>query len=160
MIAMMYVLAGQALEPVNQFDFWIGEWECTGRSRKAPGKDEWQETRATNSIKKILGGKVIEESFTMAGFEGRSVSVYDAANKVWRQTWVDSAGGYIALAGGMVDGKMVLNQLMGPKAPEGLGMRMVFSDVKKDSFTWDWERTTDGGKTWELAWRLNYKRKS
>jgi hypothetical protein len=37
---------------------------------------------------------------------------------------------------------------------------MVFTDVKRDSFNWRWEATTDGGKTWTLAWRLAYKRKA
>jgi hypothetical protein len=146
-------------EPAAQLDFWVGEWECTGRSRNAPGKDEWTETKCTNSIKKILGGKVIEENFSTQGFTGKSVSVYNANAKVWQQTWVDSSGGYIALSGGVENGSMTLNQVMGPNAPTGLRMRMVFKDVKQDSFTWDWERSTDGGKTWELQWRLDYKRK-
>lgn len=145
--------------PETQLDFWVGEWECTGRSRTTPGKDEWTDTKATNSIKKILGGKVVEENFLMDGFEGKSVSAYDARNRMWRQTWVDNSGGYIALTGSFADGKMTLSQVMGPSAPAGLQMRMVFSSITKDAFTWDWERTTDGGKSWELQWRLNYKRK-
>jgi hypothetical protein len=35
---------------------------------------------------------------------------------------------------------------------------MVFYDIKKDSFTWDWEGTQDGGETWNLLWRINYTR--
>jgi len=37
--------------------------------------------------------------------------------------------------------------------------RMIFYEIKKDSFTWDWENSTDYGKTWSLQWRINYKRK-
>jgi hypothetical protein len=36
--------------------------------------------------------------------------------------------------------------------------RMVFKEIKNDSFTWDWEKTEDGGKTWKLEWRINYKK--
>ena len=154
------ILVVQAAAPETQMDFWVGEWECTGRSRNAPGKDEWTETKATNSIRKILGGKVIEENFSMPGFDGKSVSVYDVRTQMWRQTWVDSAGGYLVFEGGTKEGKMTLVQVMAKNAPEGLSMRMVFSEVKKDSFTWDWERSSDSGKTWELQWRLNYKRKN
>jgi hypothetical protein len=96
----------------------------------------------------------------MPGFDGKSVSVYDVRTQMWRQTWVDSAGGYLVFEGGTREGKMTLVQVMAKNAPEGLSMRMVFSDVKKDSFTWDWERSSDSGKTWELQWRLNYKRKN
>jgi hypothetical protein len=34
---------------------------------------------------------------------------------------------------------------------------MVFRDVARDSFTWDWERQTDAG--WQLLWRLQYRRR-
>jgi hypothetical protein len=34
---------------------------------------------------------------------------------------------------------------------------MVFRDVARDSFTWDWERQTDVG--WQLLWRLQYRRR-
>jgi hypothetical protein len=37
--------------------------------------------------------------------------------------------------------------------------RMVFSNVKPDSFTWSWEATKNGGKSWSLSWRLQYTRK-
>lgn len=158
MLAMIAYFAMQS-DPASQFDFWVGEWECSGRSRNAPGKDEWTETKAENSIKKILAGKVVEESFSMPGFDGKSVTVYDARNQQWRQTWVDSAGGYLVFTGGWKDGKMTLVQVMAPNAPAGLGMRMVFSDITKDAFLWQWERTNDDGKTWELQWKLDYKRK-
>ena len=85
----------------GQFDFWVGEWVCTGKSRVAPGKDEWIDTKATNSISKTLGGKVVEENFSMGTFQGKSVSVYDSNRKIWRQTWVDSSGGYLVFEGGM-----------------------------------------------------------
>ena len=35
---------------------------------------------------------------------------------------------------------------------------MVFHHITKDAFTWDWEGTTDGGKTWKLLWQLDYRR--
>ena len=39
-------------ERAGDFDFWIGEWECT-----------WDGGRARNSVCKILGGRAILESF-------------------------------------------------------------------------------------------------
>ena len=144
----------------SQFDFWVGEWECSGPLRTTPGKDDWSNSKAKNSIKKILGGKVVEESFSMDGFNGRSVTVYDQKREIWRQTWVDDAGGYLAFEGGIVDGKMVLNEVSKPIASNpDRKQRMVFSDFLGDSFTWEWQSSQDGGKTWELDWRLNYKRK-
>lgn len=142
-------------EPAHQLDFWVGSWELTGRSRNAPGQDKWTETKAKNVIRKVHKGKVIEESFRMTGFAGQSWSVYNPNSKRWNQTWVDDSGGYITLSGNYADGKMILTQT---NTPPGTSMRMVFSEIKKDSFRWDWQRSTDQGKTWETQWELQYKR--
>jgi hypothetical protein len=145
-------------DPARQLDFWVGEWELTGKQRTAPDKDEWQETRATNSIRAILKGNVIEENFETEGFQGKSVSAYDRRSKQWKQTWVDDQGSYLDLTGGWSDGRMTLSR----KAAVNGGtvmQRMVFHDIKADSLVWDWETSRDEGKTWKLMWQLNYRRK-
>ena len=45
--------------------------------------------------------------------------------------------------------------------PEGneVFQRMVFKDIEDNSFTWDWESSSDIGENWNLQWRINYKRK-
>jgi len=37
---------------------------------------------------------------------------------------------------------------------------MIFSNIQKDSFLWDWESSSDEGKTWTTNWKINYKRRS
>ena len=93
----------------------------------------------------------------MDGLNGMSVSVYSPAKKKWEQTWVDDQGSYFALSGEFKDGKMVLTTNPNPAAPKQFG-RMTFHNITENSFTWDWEGTTDGGKTWSLNWQLLYKR--
>ena len=46
--------------------------------------------------------------------------------------------------------------------PDGsrLTQRMVFKEIEEDSMTWDWEASKDGGYTWTLSWRIQYKRKT
>jgi hypothetical protein len=40
-------------EPVTQFDFWLGEWDCT-----------WAEDgKGSNRVERILDGKIIQENF-------------------------------------------------------------------------------------------------
>jgi hypothetical protein len=36
--------------------------------------------------------------------------------------------------------------------------RMVFRDVKADSFTWDWQRSDDDGASWKTTWQIAYRR--
>jgi len=153
-LAIAQTIAGAAA-PNTDFDFWVGTWELTGRSRKGFGKDEWTQTKARNVISKPMKGRVVEENFSTQGFSGKSWSVFNPQTKQWQQTWVDDAGSYLLLVGGMKDGKMILTQT---NTPKGIKMRMVFSEIKKDSFRWDWQASRDEGKTWETQWELNYKR--
>lgn len=151
------VFVQTALVGPNSLDFWIGDWELTGRSRNAPGKDAWTETVATNQIRKVMKGMVIEENFKMTGFAGKSSSVYFAPKNVWRQTWVDDTGAYLLFEGGLEDGHMVLNLTNGTP---GTKMRMTWRDVTKNQLTWLWQRSTNEGKDWETQWELRYKRKA
>lgn len=147
----------------RQFDFWIGEWDLVLRARKSPTSDEWSEATATNHIRSLLGGCVIEESFTAAGPEspwaGVSVSSYQPQTSKWRQTWVDDQGSYLAFAGGWQDGKMTL--LGEPRVKEGktIQMRMVFSEIRQDHIYWTWERTEDAGGAWTPMMTIRYTRR-
>jgi hypothetical protein len=144
--------ACQDTTPEKQLDFWVGEWsvtETTPNAKNPPG---------TNVIRKMYGGKVVHENFKMGPFEGQSWSVFNAKEKSWSQTWVDNNGGYIAMASTKVGGNLAIQTLKKAATPLAAS-RMVFADVKPNSFTWRWEATKDGGKTWTLAWRLAYKRK-
>ena len=78
----------QAAQPLDLFDFWVGDWDVSwgASSGSAAGKGR-------NQITKILDGKVLEESFVAEAsqggqppLKGRSVSVFDTASKLWRQT--------------------------------------------------------------------------
>ncbi len=153
----LFVLGQAAPSEARQFDFWVGEWDCVGRLSQGAGK--WTETKARNTVRRILGGRVVEENFRMTGLVGRSHSVYNPQRKVWQQTWVDDSGSYIALSGGMQGKEMVLRTLPNPATPER-GNRMVFADITPKAFRWRWEATTDGGKTWTLQWELNYRRRA
>jgi hypothetical protein len=141
--------------PGHELDFWVGDWTCSGESYDAAGKAT--HTDATNTITRAFDGHVIKENFTGANLTGMSVSVYDANNKLWRQTWVDNQGGYIALTGKIEEGNMTLTTLARAKTPNAFA-RMVFKNVKPDSFDWNWEGSKDGGKTWKLSWHLHYTR--
>jgi len=132
----------------RQLDFWVGDWDLT-----------WQGNTGTNHIKKSLESCVIEENFDGRPgqhLKGHSVSIYDARAANWKQTWVDNEGGYIALSGGQQkDGTFVLTTEPGPK---GGRSRMVFENIKQDSFVWRWQSSMDG-QTWKDQWVIDYARK-
>jgi hypothetical protein len=124
------------------FDFWLGTWTCTDPADGATG---------SNQISRVLGGKVLQEIFTITStagevLHGRSHTVLDPI-RGWCQTWVDDQGSYLDFTGGPSQDGMVLARP---------GARMVCRQVTPRGFTWDWEKETPGG--WELSWRLLYVR--
>jgi hypothetical protein len=141
----------------RQLDFWVGEWDAefalpggkTGRAVNRITRDEY-------------GDCVIAEHFEQAdiGYVGASHSTYDPLKKKWVQTWVDSGGAYITLIGGPVTGQPYSFELVTtePKGPKQAWSRMIWQDVKPDSFTWRWQaRQADG--SWADSWVIKYRRR-
>ena len=77
----------------------------------------------------------------------------------WCQTWVDSAGSYLDFVGGWNGQEMVLERTTVRDGVD-LCQRMIFYDITAEALTWDWQSSTDGGRTWRLDWRLAYERES
>ncbi len=140
------------------FNFWEGTWEGTWpEANNTVGK-------ATNRIEWTTGGKVLQENFEITagqnrGFIGTSISVFNATTKIWRQAWADNQGGYFDFIGDFDGNKRIFKTHPREVKGQMIISRMVFYDLKKDSFMWDWERSTDGGETWSLNWRISYVRK-
>ena len=94
------------LDPARQFDFWLGEWDCTWHA-------DGLEHIGTNSVYADLGGMVLVENFDgrpSLDYQGLSYSVYDRKAQCWKQTWVDSEGIYLDFSGRFEDGAMELRR--------------------------------------------------
>lgn len=140
----------------KQFEFWVGEWDLT-----YPGQNGGT-AHASNSIKRILDGCVVQESFsgdTAAPLRGTSVSTFDALSGHWKQTWVDNQGGYLDFVGDFKDGQMILQRETTKNGAKVL-QRMVWKNITANEFDWSWEASKDGGKTWQVNWPIHYKRKT
>lgn len=140
------------------FDFWIGNWDVSWT------EDNGKKGYGTNTVTKTLDGKVINEDFQILegqskGFKGHSISTFLNRKKNWKQTWMDSNGGYYDFIGGIKNGNPIFKTKVIEFKGKQFVQRMTFKDIKKNSFIWDWESSTDGGKTWTLQWQINYKRK-
>ncbi len=141
-------------EDLSKLDFWVGKWDLS-----------WEGGKGTNLIEKKLNGRVIQENFeategNFKGYLGTSISTFNPQDGKWHQAWADSQGGYIDLVGEM-DGDTRIFKMTSPRTrqdgKESIS-RMRFYNITDDSFTWDWEASIDGGETWNLSWRINYKR--
>jgi len=88
------------------------------------------------------------------GFTGKSLNIYDRDDKRWHQTWVDSSGGLLMIAGGLVDKRMVLSSEAG-----GAWQRITWTPNDDGSVRQFWEASADAGKTWTVQFDGKYVRR-
>jgi hypothetical protein len=135
---------------VYQFDVWGGHWNLT-----------WGDSATgTNTITKEYDDCVIIERFDgtpATPFKGMSVSTFNKKLGKWQQTWVDNQGGYLDFTGEYSNGKMILAR---EASIEGKTewQRMVWHNITENSLDWNWEKSSDGGQSWETAWQIHYHR--
>ena len=134
------------LDPARQFDFWLGEWDCTWQA-------DGLEHSGTNSVYADLGGMVLVENFDgrpSLDFQGSALRLRPggAARK---QTWVDSDGTYLDFVGGFEDGAMELRREAG-------GAVGCAGADRAERFDWSYARSEDGGETWTPLWEIGYCR--
>jgi hypothetical protein len=147
-------MPSERLSTPAALDFWVGDWSCT-----------WDGGHGRNRVAKEFDGHVVVERFESLAPErwfGMSVSVLDARAGRWRQTWVDSTGNYWALEEGRDRDDLTFEvdetEVLEDGSRVGVRKRMVFSDIETDAFHWRWERSYDGGVSWELLWTIEYRR--
>jgi hypothetical protein len=133
----------------RQFDFWLGDWDAFEIGSRAP--------EAHVKIDRLLGGCVLREQYEGAdGYRGESLSMYDKERKVWHQSWFTNHGYMLVIEGTFHDGAMVLTGsdrtddgktrlVRGRWKPEGKKVRET---------AW---RSTDGGKTWQPWFDLEFR---
>ena len=139
----------------NALDFWVGEWNLTWENPDGSIAEGY------NQISKTLDGKVIQENFEdpSSGFKGTSISVYNPKLEQWFQSWADNNGGFFSFYGELNGENPVFSTTAQNVDGHSVVRRMVFKDITRDNFEWDWEVSSDGGLKWELKWRIHYTRK-
>ena len=144
------------LDSSQYFNFWEGSWNASWKEGEKEGK-------GVNELTWIHNGKVLQENFEVLqgqskGFVGGSLSVFQPQTNTWRQAWADAQGDYYDFVGEFEEDKRIFTTQPRTVNGKSIVQRMVFYDIQKDAFTWDWELSQDGGKTWNLSWRINYTR--
>ncbi|MBL8345173.1 MAG: DUF1579 family protein [Rubrivivax sp.] len=137
----------------RQFDFWLGEWDVSTADGKAAGR---------NHITRIAGGCALHENWVgRGGFTGQSLNGWNARTRRWQQTWLDSSGGRLDLAGGWRDGAMVLEgSEPHPKTPGAvLRHRIAWTPGADGGVRQHWQTSEDDGKTWATAFDGRYVRR-
>jgi hypothetical protein len=138
----------------RQFDFWVGDWDTFETDKSTP------DSIARARVEPIAAGCAIRELYEQTdGLIGDSILSYDAVKKAWQQTWVTNRGSFMYLTGVFKDGAVTLEGESHLRDGKTVNMRITWKadgpNVREYAVS-----STDGGKKWEPAFDVTFKRKS
>lgn len=125
----------------RHFDFWLGNWNFS-----APGS-----LPGTDDVTLEAGRCLVAESFQDSRTRGRSISLYSRLDGRWHQTYVDTRGGRIIMAGGLEGRRMVLYV--------NAADRFVWEALDERTVRYAGERSVDGGASWTVSFDSRYTRR-
>ena len=152
LIVNAYTYAAPAPAPCSapehrQFDFWLGEWRVQTPNGALAG---------INRITREYDGCVIHERYsTGKGYSGESLNVYDAARKIWHQTWVDSSGLLLTLEGSW-NGKSMILEGLAPATDGALVKQRITWTPNADGSVRQLWGTADEKGAWTVAFDGRY----
>jgi len=135
----------------RQFDFWLGQWEVTGAQGQRVG---------SNRIERVLDGCALYESWTGAGpSRGHSLSAWDSGDNRWHQTWIDNSGAVLLLAGGIINGEMVMEGER--RLPDGTQTleRITWTPNADGTVRQRWQSSRDQGMRWTTTFDGVYRKR-
>jgi len=143
---------GGSGEMYHQFDFWLGHWDVYIFGTDTLVGDSHIET--------IIDSVGILENYqsTTSGFVGKSLNKYNPATDRWEQYWIDNSGLTLYLSGGIVDGRMVMDDLETGDPENGFN-RIAWEALDSNTVRQTWSISEDNGQTWNVIFDGEYKRK-
>lgn len=144
--------AGCAAPEHRQLDFWVGKWIVNppGTPNPAPPKSD---------VLKIADGCAIFENWMPpTGGDGKSFNFFDRADGKWHQVWVAQNSSVLDLAGSF-DGKWLRYEGARNSAGGALPQKLGFTRLDDGRVRQLWEQSSDGGKTWSVAFDGYYSRR-
>ncbi|MBI3406479.1 MAG: hypothetical protein HY046_13585 [Acidobacteria bacterium] len=138
----------------REFDFWVGEWDVEVVGAAAGT------IKPRSSIQRLVNGCVILENWMPPnGNEGKSFNIFDPVTGKWEQLWMGSNGMPIHFYGGVSNGSMHYTaEFIDQKGVKQHG-KMTYTPLGPDRVRQLWESSTDGGKTWTVAFDGTYVRR-
>jgi hypothetical protein len=155
-LLLLFVTAAHAQSPPGcsapehrQFDFWIGEWQVIRPDGTLAG---------TNRITREYDGCVIHERYsTGKGYSGESLNIYDAARKVWHQSWVDSSGLLLTIEGRWDGRHMILEGTAPDPSGKMAKQRITWTPNADGTLRQLWE-SADGKGGWTVLFEGRYSK--
>lgn len=134
----------------HQFDFFLGDWDTFDIA--APTV-----VAARNRVTWMVDGCALREVYEGGdGLRGESFSLYDAGRQGWHQSWVTNRGQLLLLDGALEKGRMRFRAREATAGGEVLWRADWWPEG--DTVREKAERSLDGGRTWQLAFDIVFRR--
>ena len=136
------------MQEYRQLDFWIGQWRVYDTKTN--------QLAGTSEISNGLEGCVILESWQpVAGMAGKSMSMYNATDKKWRQTYMDEGGILSDYDGEWIEDTMHFKL----RSSNDALVKMTFYKKPNGEVQQIGKTSKDNGVTWEMQYDLTYRKK-
>jgi hypothetical protein len=152
---------------LHDFDFLVGKWQVHHwrLKERLAGSTEWVEFEGTCHNYPLMEGwgNVDDNVLSMpeGAYRGVGVRSYDGETGQLAIWWIDSRNPHGAVdppvKGGFLNGVGTFetdDTLRGQK----IRVRFTWSKITPTSAHWEQAFSPDGGKTWEVNWRMDFKR--
>jgi hypothetical protein len=156
---------------IADFDFLRGRWHVDNRRLRLrlQGNDDWETFTATQHNCALPGGIGNYDDFIAAtwrpDYVGMSLRLFNPQSGLWSIYWLDNQTGGVDRAGLMlppVVGKVAdgVGLFEGDEVLDGkpIRVRYTWSSITSDSACWEQAMSDDGGRSWELNWRMLFQR--
>lgn len=144
------------------FDFLIGEWNA---SHSIYLNGQWIQfpTNAT-AVYALNGHAILEHSWfnvdpSLPDAATSIVRLYNRSMRRWESLYLNNRGNSPLFFGGQKEGEDVVLHSFETNSSSSVIPQYVFHDIKKNSYAWYAENSSDRGKTFNKTWKIEFKRK-
>ncbi|MGB0049207.1 MAG: hypothetical protein WBP70_17300, partial [Terriglobales bacterium] len=135
----------------RQLDYWLGDWKIG-----ADGSSGNARSAVTLSLDKCL---VVENWDGGRGHTGQNVFGYSADDKSWYGLFADNEGRvHVFTSGKVLSGTAEFEGTSRGANGESVLNRVKVTRLNPNKVEQTWEKSTDNGATWNLAFRGEYSR--
>ncbi len=146
---------------VGDFDFLAGEWSIRHKRLKSGTQDEWMEFNSGATVHRVLNGMgSIEELRGADGSDmGMGVRIWLPEQEKWADHWTSAQNGVVNAPqlGEFIDGEGVF---ISEQEVDGVQWRYrgVWDKITATSCRWHQSASSDGGKSWDWNWWMEWSR--
>lgn len=160
--------AAQSLPPDGQhdFDFNIGTWKThvTRLEHPLTGSHSWVDYDGTSLVRTVWNGEADLLELDVTGPAGHIKSLglrlYNPQTHQWSLNWATAGSGVMTYPSALGGFKNGTGDFVDDETLDGKPIRVSgrFFDITPNSSRFEQAFSADGGKTWEVNWKMTFER--